>query len=85
MKVMLLFVLKNSLSEKNTKRKDYVHVNARTTMTIVPSVPDLCILFSLIIRVLVVVLCGGPKILPAHPFNALILPILRCCLQPFFY
>ena len=30
-----------------------------------------------------VVLCGGPKNSPAHPFNALILPILRGCLQPF--
>ena len=28
-----------------------------------------------------VVPCGGPKSLPVHPFNALIFPILRDCLQ----
>ena len=42
-----------------------------------------CILFTFIIRVLVVVLCGGQKSLPAYPFSALILHILRACLQSF--
>ena len=49
----------------------------------IASVPGLCILFTYITRVLVVVPCGGPKKSPAHPFNVLILPIIRGCLQSF--
>ena len=50
---------------------------------LVASVPGLCMRFALIIRVLVVVPCGGPKRLPTHPCNALVLPILKGCLQSF--
>ena len=32
-----------------------------------------------------VVPCGGPKKSPVHPFNALIFPILRDCLQSVSY
>ena len=31
-----------------------------------------------------VVPCGGPKKSPVHSFNALIIPILRGCLQSLF-
>ena len=41
-------------------------------------------LFTLHIRALVVVPCGGLKSLPVHSFNALIIPILRGCLQSLF-
>ena len=50
---------------------------------LIASVPGLCIRFTFSIRVLVVVPCGGPKMLPAHPFNDLIFQILRGCLQSF--
>ena len=42
-------------------------------------------LFTCHIRALVVVPCGGPKKgVPVHSFNALIIPILRGCLQSLF-
>ena len=46
-------------------------------------VPVHCFSITFISRVLVVVQRGGPKSLPAHPFNALIFPILRGCVQYF--
>ena len=51
-------------------------------LLIVP-VPVHCFYITFISRVLVVVKCGGPKSFPTHPFNALIFPILRGCVQSF--
>ena len=48
-------------------------------MFLIAQVPVHCLLVSFITRVLMVVLCGDPKSLPTHPFNALILPISRGC------
>ena len=44
---------------------------------LIVSIPDLYPLSYLIIRVFLSVLRGGPKSLPTHSFNALIIPILK--------
>ena len=47
-------------------------------------VPVHCFSITFISRVFVVVQCGRPKKSPpAHPFNSLIFPILRGCVQSF--
>ena len=48
--------------------------------------PYFASLLSLIIRVVLIVLRGGPKSLPAFSYNALIIPILRivCTISVFY-
>ena len=60
-----------------------VGIECRTCVVMI-LIPDNCLSYTLHIRALVGVLCGGPKSFPVHSFNALIIPILNNCLQSLF-